>query len=443
MTEHQLPSLYTAHLEALAARSARALEAGGFDHLVVASGKPHTWFLDDQDYPFRVNPHFKAWLPLTRVPSSWIVFTPGKRPHVIYYQPRDYWHVVPDTPSGYWVDHFDVTIVRTPDDARAHLPAQAARCAIIGESNAGIGDILPNNPRVVLEYLHYHRAFKTAYEIAMMRVASKIGARAHVAARHAFERGDSEFDIHLAYCAAAGQGDGDLPYGNIIALNEHGAVLHYTELHRNAPARSDSFLIDAGASFHGYACDITRTYAGEHAPEFKALIDAVDAVQRALCLKVRAGLDYAALHIDAHHALAGVLRDQGFVRCSAEAAVATGITSVFFPHGLGHGIGLQVHEVSGLARDATGGEIPRPPGHPYLRLTRTLAPGMVATIEPGIYFIPMLLDELRGKPLASDVDFARVDRFRHFGGIRIEDDVVVTDDIPENLTRDAFAALAA
>ncbi len=443
MPEHQLPSLYASHLAEIAARSARALEVGGFERLVVASGTPHTQFLDDLHYPFRVNPHFKAWLPLTRVPSSWIVFAPGARPQLIYLQPRDYWHVVPEQPAGYWVEHFDVSIVRTPEAARALLPAQSGHCAIIGEANSAIGDFVPNNPRAVLEYLHYHRAFKTPYEIAMMRVASKIGARAHVAARQAFERGESEFGIHIAYCAAAGQSDNELPYANIIALNEHGAVLHYTELHRNAPARSDSFLIDAGADFHGYASDITRSHAGSHAPEFQALIDAVDAVQQALCLKVRAGQDYAALHLEAHRLLAAILREQGFIRCSAESAVEQGISAVFFPHGLGHGIGLQVHEVSGLARSETGGEIPRPEGHPYLRLTRTLAPGMVTTIEPGIYFIDMLLDELRDKPAARDVDFDRVARFRHFGGVRIEDDVAVTTGDPENLTRDAFAALAA
>ncbi len=443
MPEHQLPALYAAHLTEIAARSTRALEAGGFDHLVVAAGRPHTAFLDDMDYPFRVNPHFKAWVPLTRVPMSWLVFTPGKRPRLVYHQPHDYWHVVPDSPAGYWVEHFDIVVVRTADEARAHLPGQPANCAIIGEPHAGVGDMVPNNPRVVIDHLHYHRAFKTPYEIAMMRVASKIGVRAHVAARQAFERGESEFGIHLAYCAAAGQGDNELPYGNIIALNEHGAVLHYMELHRNAPAHSDSLLIDAGASFHGYACDITRTHAGAHAAEFHALIESVDRVQLELCSRVRAGKDYAALHVEAHLALAAVLIDHGFVRCSAEAALASGVTSVFFPHGLGHGIGLQVHEVAGLARDESGVEIPRPEGHPYLRLTRTLAPGMVTTIEPGIYFIPMLLDELRTKPCARDVDFERVQRFAHFGGVRIEDDVVVTEGEPENLTRDAFAALAA
>jgi Xaa-Pro dipeptidase len=118
------------------------------------------------------------------------------------------------------------------------------------------------------------------------------------------------------------------------------------------------------------------------------------------------------------------------------------VSSVFFPHGLGHLIGLQVHDVAGFQRDDSGGSIDKPAGHPYLRLTRALEPRMVTTIEPGIYFIDMLLAELKGKPQASDVDWDRVDRFRPYGGIRIEDDVVCTDREPENLTRDAFAAAA-
>ncbi len=442
MPEHQLPSLYAAHLEIQMQRAARALETGGFDHLVIASGRPRLQFMDDLGYPFRVHPHFKAWVPLTHLPSSWLVATPGERPRLVYYQPRDYWHVVPDTPAGYWVEDFDITVVRTPEEARAHLPPTARRCAVIGEVDDAVGDIIPDNPPAVVEYLHYHRAFKTPYELTMMRVASKIGVRAHVAARVAFERGDSEFGIHLAYCAAAGQGDGDLPYANIIALNEHSAVLHYTELQRAAPARRDSFLIDAGASFHGYACDITRTHAGSGADDFGSLIASVDGVQQQLCADVRAGQDYAALHLEAHRLLSGVLREHGFIRCTAEEAVDRGVSSTFFPHGLGHGIGVQVHEVSGFAADESGTEIARPPGHPYLRLTRTLAPGMVVTIEPGLYFIDMLLEELRASSAGSLVDWNRVDAFRHYGGVRIEDDVAVTAAAPENMTRDAFAALA-
>jgi Xaa-Pro dipeptidase len=117
-----------------------------------------------------------------------------------------------------------------------------------------------------------------------------------------------------------------------------------------------------------------------------------------------------------------------------------GVTSVFFPHGLGHPIGLQVHDVAGFQASDHGGTLPRPPGHPYLRMTRALEPGMVVTIEPGLYFIGMLLAELKNKPAAKDVDWAKVDAFRKYGGIRIEDDVACTEGEPENLTRDAFAA---
>jgi Xaa-Pro dipeptidase len=118
----------------------------------------------------------------------------------------------------------------------------------------------------------------------------------------------------------------------------------------------------------------------------------------------------------------------------------TGVTSTFFPHGLGHPIGLQVHDVAGFS-DEQGNLIPRPAGHPYLRMTRTLAAGMVVTIEPGIYFIPTLLGKLKAGPQAKLVDWHKVEHLAKFGGVRIEDEVHCTDGAPENLTRDAFAEL--
>ena len=156
---------------------------------------------------------------------------------------------------------------------------------------------------------------------------------------------------------------------------------------------------------------------------------------------MRAGFDYRQLHLDAHLALAGVLRDFGIVRVSPEAAVESGVSGAFFPHGIGHGIGLQVHEVAGFAASDRGGTIDKPAGHPYLRLTRTLEPGMVVTIEPGLYFIPTLLAQLRAGPQAGAVDWKKVAHLARFGGVRIEDEVHCTDGAPENLTRDAFAEL--
>jgi Xaa-Pro dipeptidase len=439
MSSANLASLYADHLSTLRERADKALALAGFDHLLIAAGMPLRKFLDDQDQPFIVSPHFKHWLPLTDTPGSWVVYTPGSRPKLIFLQPRDYWHVVPDAPTGYWVDAFDISIVRTAAEAVAQLPG--GKRAVIAAGHAGMDGIEANNPTAVLDYLHWYRSYKTPYELELMREASRIGTRAHRAAEQAFRAGESEFGIHMAYLAAASQSDAELPYASIVGLNEHGAVLHYTNFDRKAPAQSRSFLIDAGASAAGYASDITRTYAAAGAAEFQALIDSVDRAQQGFAAKVCAGQSYPELHIHAHHVLAEVLREHGFIRMSAESAVASGVTGTFMPHGLGHPIGLQVHDVAGFQQSERGGTIGRPDGHPYLRMTRVLEPGMVVTIEPGLYFIDMLLAELRSKPEAKDVDWAKVDAFRPYGGIRIEDDVVCTADTPENLTRNAFALL--
>lgn len=433
----RLAPLYAQHLATLRERADKALALGGFDHLLVAAGTPLGKFLDDQDYPFTVNPHFKHWLPLTDAPGSWVVHTPGARPRLVFVQPHDYWHVVPEAPHGYWVEHFDIVIVRSAAEAVAQLPED--RRAVIAPTCPSIDGAEANNPQPVLDYLHWHRSYKTPYELELMREANRIGTRAHRAAEAAFRAGESEFGIHMAYLAAARQIDAELPYASIVGLNEHGAVLHYTHFDRTPPAESRSFLIDAGASCAGYASDITRSYAAPQAAEFQALIDSMDTAQQGFAAKVRAGQSYPELHLHAHHVLAGVLREHGFIRMSAESAVESGVTSAFLPHGLGHPIGLQVHDVAGFQQSERGGSIPRPDGHPYLRMTRVLEPGMVVTIEPGLYFIDMLLAELKAKPVAADIDWAKVDAFRRYGGIRIEDDVACTDGAPENLTRDAFA----
>ncbi|MGN6730165.1 MAG: Xaa-Pro dipeptidase [Rhodanobacteraceae bacterium] len=439
--QDNLAGLYPTHLSELKRRAEAALTLAQRDHLVIAAGRPAGRFLDDTYYPFRANPHFVHWLPLTDAPGSWIVYTPGAKPKLIFLQPHDYWHVVPAAPAGYWVEHFEIVTIRSAEEARAHLPKDAARCAIVADATAALDGYAPDSPRALMDFLHWRRSFKTEYELTMLRVASRIGARGHVAAEAAFRAGASEFEIHAAYLSATHLAEHQLPYDNIIALDRHGAVLHYTHFDRNPPTHAHSFLIDAGGQFHGYNSDITRTYAAPDAREFQALVDAVERAQQGFCAMVRAGQSYPELHIHAHHALMQAMHAQGFITCTPEAAVANGISGTFFPHGLGHLLGIQVHDVAGFQRDEHGGNIARPEGHPYLRLTRTLQPGMVTTIEPGLYFIDMLLEELRARPAARDVNWTKVDAFRAYGGIRIEDDVVCTSGEPINLTREAFVSV--
>ncbi len=437
--EGNTSSLYGQHLAEQLRRADRALQLSEFDSLLIASGSLRYRFLDDNAVPFTPNPLFRSWAPEVDACDCWIVYTPGQTPTLIYHQSADYWHVTPTDPQGEWTDHFQVVVARRRQDIRALLPSDLTHAAILGPEEAALDGVVPNNPQKVLAVLHYHRAVKTEFELDQLRAANRCAARAHRAAEAAFRAGESEWGIHLRYLAAAGQSDLQLPYGNIIALNEHAAVLHYQKQDRAVPTQHRSFLIDAGADHLGYAADITRSYASEDGL-YADLVSAVEEVEQTLVNGVVAGREYADIHLDAHKGVAEVLRKLDITTIDPEQAVATGVTKTFFPHGIGHLIGLQVHDVAGFQADEMGNEtIAKPPGHPYLRLTRQLQEDYVVTIEPGIYFIPMLLDELRAGPHANAVNWATVETLLPYGGVRIEDDVRVTDGEPENLSRNAFA----
>jgi Xaa-Pro dipeptidase len=381
VSESSLDQLYKPHLQTLMRRMEQSLAASGFDALVIHAGSPPTQFLDDQDYPFKVNPHFKAWVPIVDNPGCILVIKPGAT---------------------------DPGSVNPPD---------------------------------LLKRLHYDRAVKTAYELECMRRANELGARGHRAALAAFRSRASEYEAHMRYLQACGQREEEMPYNNIVAYNENAAVLHYQHLER-APLESPrSFLIDAGAQYRGYAADITRTYAAVPG-RFADLVDAVDTAQQALCDEIVAGRDYREVHLSAHRILGDVMQRVGLTKLPGQAALELGITSTFFPHGIGHLLGLQVHDVGGVMADDEGHERQRPEGHPYLRLTRMLEPGVVVTVEPGIYLIDSLLAAAHADSRRAHIDWGVVDELKPYGGIRIEDNVVTTVGKPENMTRDAFARVA-
>ncbi len=290
-----------------------------------------------------------------------------------------------------------------------------------------------------LAHMDFMRATKTTYEIACMRAAQSIAARGHLAVAGTFGPGVSELDLHQAYLAATGQREVELPYSNIIALNEHAATLHYQRLRAQPNGVNRSLLIDAGAEWNGYAADITRTYSASATDDFSALISAMDALQQRICDEVRPGVDFMVLHALTHRQLAGLLREAGVVKCGSDEAVSTGITRAFLPHGLGHLLGLQVHDAGGRLVDVTGKKREPPAADASLRLTRTLQAGFVVTIEPGVYFVQSLMRALLQRH-EDKVNRAMIERLLPFGGIRVEDDVEVTQDGHRNLTREAFAA---
>ncbi|KAA8997260.1 Xaa-Pro dipeptidase [Affinibrenneria salicis] len=436
-----LASLYPQHLAVLQERARTALARHQLDALLIHSGEPLRVFLDDHDYPFRVNPQFKAWVPVTRVANCWLWVDGVNPPKLWFHSPLDYWHSTEPLPDSFWTPHIELALLRDADEIGQLLPAARQRVAYLGNAPqraAALGIGAENiNPQGVLDYLHYYRACKTEYELACMREAQKTAVVGHRAAHEAFLSGMSEFDINLAYLTATGHRDINVPYDNIVALNEHAAILHYTQLEHRLPAEVRSFLIDAGTEYNGYAADLTRTWCAQSDNDYAALVKDLNHEQLALIDTLQCGVRYTDYHLRMHQRVAYLLKSHRLITdISEEAMVEQGMTSPFLPHGLGHLLGLQVHDVGGFMQDDQGTQLAAPERHPYLRCTRILEPGMVLTIEPGIYFIDSLLAPWREGVFSKHFNWGKIDALRPFGGIRIEDNVVMHEKRVENMTRD-------
>ena len=233
----KLVTFYQQHIEENQSRVAKLLARENLDALVIHSGQTKRQFLDDMDYPFKVNPLFKAWLPVTDNPNCWLIVNGTDKPQLIFYRPKDFWHKVPDEPQEFWADYFDIQLLEKANEVESLLPYDKARIAYLGEQLevAKVLGFEQINPEGVLNYLHFHRAYKTDYEHVCLREANRLAVEGHKAAKIAFLSGGSEFDIQLAYLKATAQGENDVPYGNIIALNRNAAILHYMSQERLAP----------------------------------------------------------------------------------------------------------------------------------------------------------------------------------------------------------------
>jgi len=385
-------------------------------------------------------------LPFTREPNCFVLIPQTGKASLLFYQPRDYWHVVPQDPDTEIVSAFDFISVASIADIKEALAriVGTEKAAFLGKKprKFRLPDNYDLNPETLTAEFSWLRATKSAYEQACLFQASLNGARSHLAAKTAFYAGKSEMEIHQDYVHASGGQESDLPYSNIIALNEHAAVLHYTELKttRLSAENLRSFLIDAGGSFNGYASDITRTYAFSNG-EFADMIAFMEQKQLDIISAIEPGNSYVDLHRMTHYKIAETLLEFNLLETNVDTAIETGITTPFFPHGLGHHLGLNVHDAGGHQAGPDGGRKEPPAEHPYLRNTRTIEIDQYFTIEPGLYFIPQLLADLKDSQHAGLINWPRIETFLPYGGIRIEDDVLVTKDGVDNYTRRAFAQL--
>jgi Xaa-Pro aminopeptidase len=279
------------------------------------------------------------------------------------------------------------------------------------------------------------RRRKDDIELARMRLAADATRAGFTAAVPFITAGISERALQIEIEAEFFRHGADsVAYDSIIASGPNAAVLHHLPTQRLL-GPGELVLVDAGAEYRCYDCDVTRTYpvSGEFSAQQADVYALVLKVQRAAIERCRAGVEYRDIHLAAALDVAQGLVDAGFLRGRAAGLVEQGVCALFFPHGVGHMVGLGVRDAGGYLPGRSRSEAP---ALRFLRIDLPLEAGHVVTVEPGIYFPAHVLDDrdIR-RQHRNSVRWDRVDKVRGFGGVRIEDNVLIRDDGNEVLTR--------
>lgn len=328
------------------------------------------------------------------------------------------------------------------DELEAWLARRNERpLANLGAPLPNLGGLLPGLDQASLDLtaelrraLNHVRRQKEPVELERMRAAERATAAGFAAIVPLIAAGRTERVIQIELEAEFFRHGADhLAFDTIVASGANSGVLHFPPTGK-ALHDGELVLIDAGGEVRGYASDVTRTYpvSGSFTAEQAALHDLVDRAGQAATSRVAAGTEFSELHRTAALLIAEGLVDFGLLRGRPESLVQSGAVTLFFPHGVGHMVGLGVRD----AGEVLPGREPGP-GLPQLRADLPLEPGHVVTIEPGIYFVPALLadPDVRAR-LRDQVNWERADGLAGFGGIRIENNVLITDDGHEVLTAD-------
>lgn len=377
----------------------------------------------DQTYPFLAHAEY-VWLADREAAGA-----------VIAYDPK----------SG-WVDFVPVVTEaervwegkeQAPGTPLSELPAWLA--ARRGRPLVNLGSPLPcataggTRTDELRAALSHARRPKDDVEMARMRRAAAATVKGYEAAIAAIREGATERAVQVEMEAAFFRAGGDrTAYGSIVGFGSNAAVLHFEPGTRVAK-KGDVVLIDAGAEVERYACDVTRTYrVGPWDGFARDLYQMLLEVQVRAVAACRAGAEWRDLHLASATGIAGGLARLGLLKGTAEGLVEQDVHALFYPHGLGHLLGLGVRDASGYLPGRTRSTRP---GLSALRTDLPLQPGYVITVEPGVYFIRALLTKPENREMhAKSVAWDRVDALLDFGGIRIEDNVHVTSGDPDVLT---------
>ncbi|KAJ1960127.1 hypothetical protein GGI12_003970 [Dipsacomyces acuminosporus] len=287
----------------------------------------------------------------------------------------------------------------------------------------------------LIEAVHEARVFKDAYEVEIMRKANKISGDAHLALMKEARLGMNESELHGRFVGLVlAQGCSYESYHSILASGRNAAVLHYTKNSKQMDDGSEMILVDAGGQYKDYASDITRTWplGPKFSPECRDIYQVVLEMQKAVLDACAPHKQWEDMHILANRVAAEGLLKLGILRGDIDEIMSNYVCGYFMPHGIGHVIGIDTHDVAGYPK---GVERINKPGLRYLRARRELLPGMALTVEPGLYFVEAILADAKANPdVAKHINFDVVDKYFKVGGVRIEDNIVITEAGIDNLT---------
>lgn len=367
-------------------------------------------------------------------------------------QPPNYYRDLYDVDDVFYADDLHTWLAATLEaegvDAKLHLMRgvntdsglSALPAQFEGDTELDSADkICYDN---LFEILSTARVTKCDSEITAMWYSALVASNAHVEVMRSTKAGMVEYELEARFLYEIYKNGGcrRCAYTSICACGPNNAVLHYG--HAGAPndrilQEADMALLDMGADYHGYVSDITCSFpiSGVFSDDQRAVYEGVLSAQKVVLAAMVPGTSWPDCHRLAEREILSALQSVGVIRSAYtidELALA-GIGAIFFPHGLGHLIGLDTHDVGGYMID-TPNRPEGPGGIQKLRTARILEEGMVLTNEPGCYFIDALLTSALASDKAQYLDESVLSRFRGFGGVRLEDVIVVTKNGPVNLT---------
>ncbi|PMD21037.1 putative Xaa-Pro aminopeptidase pepP [Hyaloscypha hepaticicola] len=332
---------------------------------------------------------------------------------------------------------YDVDHVLTTDQVAAQLARPRSSSAVWAISNQVSDHItfLEFNEKdfsLLKLAIEECRAIKDEYEIALTKHANHISTIAHTAVLKAVKHAKNERELEGLFIAQSiSHGAREQAYHSIVASGTAAATLHYQK--NSEPLQGKlNLLLDAGAEYNCYASDITRTFPinGKFSPESRAIYDIVLQMQSVCTDMLKEGVIWDQVHLTAHEvAIEGLLK-LGILQGDKDDILKTRTSVAFFPHGLGHYLGMDTHDTGGHPNYED-----KDPMFRYLRVRGPLPAGAIITVEPGIYFCRFIIEPYLTDPVhAAYINFDVLNRYWEVGGVRIEDNILITKDGYENLT---------